>query len=112
MPVRSRLLTAWAGATVTGGSTVFTCPLGRTAVVKTWFIKNQSGVAALCRISLRTGGVTYTMHEVTIPQDGTSGRDGMYLVLAAGDQLRLRVDAGTNAGTIIVSGSLLEGDPT
>lgn len=110
MAVRSRRLCAYLGATVTGGTVVYTCPADRVAVVKDLTVWNASGAVSVVTVILRTGGSPFGVVRESLAVDARLTQLGRFLVLHEGDELRLAVSAGTTTGGIVASGALLAGD--
>lgn len=112
MAVRTKRIAAYSGSTITGGTVVFICPAGRTAIVKDVTLINASGATATMTLSLRTGGVAFGLHRGELADGSRISLTGRHIVLEPGDELRLAVGAGNSNGSVVAFGTLLAGEPT
>lgn len=96
-------------------TTIYTCPAGRTAIIKELSVQNMSGRALGMGLGLRRGVQTVQLEWTSgvASQSGLRWR-GAFHVLQSGDQLLVYQWSTTNAAAnvqVAVSGALLIGDP-
>lgn len=105
MSVRTKVLVTQ--ALIAGSQTVYTCPAGKTAIVKTISLSRSSAgavtVTTLLVRALAGRGAYLTSLSIAAPIQTIQ----TYLVLGPGDQLRFTLDTGT--GDCWVSGVELVG---
>lgn len=111
MAVRSRVIAARTGVVPSGGASLFTCPTGRTAILKHIVLHNASGSTNTPSVTLRTGTTTVTVVQEAIASGAVLRIGGQFLVAAAGDELRISTSPADAQVRIHVSGTLLAGDP-
>lgn len=110
--VRSKLL-GWSIAQVTNAfSVIYTCPAGRTAIIKQWSVWNNSDVARTITAAVRTGGVDVRIWlPGLVPVRGGIDRTEQYLVLEPGDSFVV-YNGGESTNTsiaVLVAGVELDG---
>lgn len=109
MAVRTKKLAAGQLSTLNAFVTVFTCPAGRTAIVKDLRSAN-TGPAQTLIIWAASSGPSQTRLISQTVDVGSPAFAQVYVVLEPGDELRLIGTAGSV--TYHVSGSLLDGVAT
>ena len=116
MPVRSRVFVHQV-ASPTSGTVVatYTCPAGRTAIVKQIHLGNRFSTAIVLFIGVRRGAViTWIDTAIGIGLDLMYTKTAQYIVLHPGDQLVFYATAGGGSVipiTVYAAGSLLLGEP-
>lgn len=117
MPVRSTAFVVFSGDGPDGlFVSRYQVPAGRTAIVHTFMILNESATALQVILAVRRGGTTCRVAQ----NDGLPGKQllaaaGTGLVLNASDELLTFAKRSTGAVTphsVFASGSLLDGVPT
>lgn len=106
MTVRTKRLAAGIVNTLNTFVTVFTCPPGRTAIVKDLRSANTGPAESLVIWAAASGANQTRLINATVPV-GSPTFASVYVVLEPGDELRLLSVAGSV--TFHVSGSLLDG---
>ena len=108
MTVRTARLAAGTTGTASVTVTVYTCPTGKTAIVKTINVSNASGSANSTIVAAQSGAAI-----VNLAIESLAGGSGLkviepYLVMEPGDQLLINSNQ-TNGIKYWVSGVELEG---
>lgn len=88
-------------------TTVYTCPQGKTAIVKDLRSGNDGSVQAFIIWSVLSGPVRTRLILTVANAGDTSFAAGLFVVLEPGDQLQLRIDASNVS--YHVSGAELDG---
>lgn len=112
MAVRYRSVAVGALPAGPATTTIYTVPTDRTLILKRWRVWISAGAGNLQYIVFRAG-----VGNVVVGQFNPTAANTVYdvdveaLCAQEGDQLRM-FNAATVAGLYIVSGSLLQGDPS
>lgn len=112
MAVRSRVLGVAVGLAPATDTTFYTCPAGRTALIKAVLIGTISGTPQPVHITLRTAGQVFPLWSGTVQVGAPVRLVGLDVVLGPGDEMRWRSDTGGPQTRIHLSGALLFGEPT
>lgn len=99
MPVRSKRLFGPL-AVGTGGTTVYTCPAGETALVKHLTFVNGSNLATTLQVGVGGLLVGNLVAQFSVPAQGSVALVSWFLVLQPGETLRM----GTTLGNVTVAG--------
>lgn len=111
MAVRSKALAHGQQLVPAAGVSIFTCPAGRTAIVKDVVLTNNTGASSNLTLQLRRAGVSIGVLRDAVADASRLASSGRYIVVEPGDELRVvsSVAAGTVGWT--VHGALLLGIP-
>lgn len=93
---------------VTGTTTIYTCPIGMTAIVKGITVAKTGPVAQTVTVSSRRSGTDFPFWIVDFAIAAGSALLLPWLVLEPGDELRVG-RAASSAMTVIASGAELAG---
>lgn len=85
-------------AVPTTGSTLYTVPTGKRTIVKSIVLHNNGGAAARANIAVLSGASTLFNYFVDLAASGAAGdskTDAPWLVMEAGESLKLFASVGT-----------------
>jgi hypothetical protein len=107
VPVRTATLAHGLSGPASSGKTIYTCPQGRTAIVKDIRVVNRTGGSETPQIYITSGGIIVTLLNTPIPAQAVGAVQG-FVVLEPGEQLHLNA-VSTDGFAYHVSGSELDG---
>lgn len=91
-------------------ATIFTCPAGRTAIVKDAVLFNSGGANSSMRLYVNTGSGDVEVARSLVSSGAAFTTNDRFIVLEPGDSLRAQ--SVSTAGHAIAFGTLLEGEPS
>lgn len=103
--VRTKTLAATTA--VVGPATIYTCPVGETAIVKSIASAKLAAGGVSMDLSITRAAVNRVVFRRVYPVTSTVAYDELWVVLMPGDELRAATDVGQV--TLWVSGTELEG---
>lgn len=90
-------------------TTIYTVPAGRTAIVKDLTIAIRTSTATIVVEAVRGGTAMRIFSGANTAADQTIVSSGRFVVLEAGDSLRVSRISGTGVGDVWASGAELDG---
>lgn len=105
MPVRTKSLAGFSATTTL--ATVYTCPAGETAILKSVSLAKLAAGAVSFDLSVLRSGVSRVVFRELFPVTSTVVHREFWIVLQPDDQLRAQTDTGSVTG--LLSGTELEG---
>ena len=88
--------------------TVYTCPSGKTAIVKSLHLSNNAGSATTTIVAVASGAAIVNLRVTSLASNDQIHMESPYLVMEPGDELLINADQ-TNAIKYWVSGVELQG---
>ena len=88
--------------------TIYTCPSGKTAIVKSLHLSNNAGSATTTIVAVASGAAIVNLRVTSLASNDQIHMESPYLVMEPGDELLINADQ-TNAIKYWVSGVELQG---
>lgn len=108
MTVRTARLASGSTGTANVTVTAYTCPAGKTAIVKTAYIANVSGTAMSTIAAVASGAATVNLRVSSLAANDVMSLDSLYLVMEPGDEFVINANQ-TNGAKYWLSGVELQG---
>lgn len=105
MAVRTKVLAVGTGSSVL--TTLYTCPAGETAILKSLSLAKLAAGAVSFDVSILRAGTPRVVFREQFPLTSTVVHREVWIVLMPDDQLRVQTDTGSV--TVWASGTELEG---
>ena len=108
MTVRTARLASGSTGTANVTVTIYTCPSGKTAIVKSIHLANNAGSATSTIVAVASGAATVNLRVTSLASNDQIHMESPYLVMEPGDELLINANQ-TNAIKYWVSGVELQG---